>query len=151
MENKYGHLDKLTFAQLAYQKSGAKPTGHCARYIWTAMSSAGLNLPLMDAWLYSHEKSSVLQTAGFVQVSPVGYQPQIGDLVIWLPCLGKPVPGHPTGTKHVHGHIQVYTGRSDYPWVSDFKQHDKSLPGLPSNTGGWKSNRAVYEIYRYIG
>jgi len=150
MGNNYGHLDKYRFAQTAYDNAGGQPTGHCARYIHDAMRSAALNLPLKDAWLYSREKGSALKEAGFVQISPAGYRPQIGDIVIWLPCLGNPVPpGYPTGAKHTNGHIQVYTGRSDHPWVSDFRQNEKSLPSLPG--AGWHTKRAVYEIYRHAG
>ena len=111
------------------------------------MKSAGLDLPSLNAWQYSHQKGAALTAAGFVQVSPVGYRPQVGDVVIWLPCLGKPVEGYPKGAKHTNGHIQAYTGRSDYPWVSDFRQNERSLPGLPGP--GWQTKRAVYEIYRY--
>ena len=148
MKKECGHLDKHKFVETVYAKSGATPTGYCARFVHDAMSSAGLNLPSIDAWQYSHQKGPLLIAAGFVQVSVVGYQPQVGDIVIWLPCLGAPVEGYPKGAKHIYGHIQVYTGRSDYPWVSDFKQHEKSLPGLPG--ASWQTKRAVYEIYRYI-
>jgi hypothetical protein len=147
MENKYGRLDKDKFAKAIYGQSLSSPTGWCASHVHAAMKSAGLDLPSLDAWQYSHQKGTVLTAAGFVQVSSVGYRPQVGDIVIWLPCLGKPTEGYPHGAQHKHGHIQVYTGRSDYPWVSDFKQNEKSLPGLPGS--GWQTKRAVYEIYRY--
>jgi hypothetical protein len=150
IDKKYGHLNLHNFAHEVYAKSATSPTGHCARFVHDAMSIAGLKLPLRDAWQYSHAKGSLLTDAGFVQIFPGHYHPLIGDVVIWLPVRGKPVASDPKHLhmSHIYGHIQVYTGRSDHPWVSDFKQRDKSNPGFPGE--GWKTNRAVYEIYRYM-
>lgn len=116
------------------------------------MLNAGMkNVPLLDAWQFSSFKTSFFKHAGFVQVSPVGYHAQIGDIVVWLPERGNPSPDNPTGAYHIHGHIQVYTGKPDHPWVSDFKQNLAGagfVPGLPGP--GWNNKRAVYEIYRYF-
>ena len=148
MGNKYGHLDKKKFAQTTYDNAEDSPTENCGRYIHNALAAAGLKIPSNHAYQFSQEKNSILREAGFVQLPQAGYHPQVGDIVVWLPCRGAPVPGvAEIKTHHIKGHIQVYTGRSDHPWVSDFKQHDKSIPGLPGP--GWATKRAVYEIYRY--
>jgi hypothetical protein len=109
-----GHFDKHRLVQIICAGSAPKPTHHCARFIHDAMRGAGMKLPSLDAWQYGRDKGSILKAAGFEQVPPVGYHPQVGDIVVWLPCLGSPVEGYPKGAKHVYGHIQVSTGRSDY-------------------------------------
>jgi hypothetical protein len=147
----YGDLDKLKFARIAYDNAKEHSLRRCAHFICDALQGAGLaSLPRPDR-AYQYSTTNVLRIAGFVQVSPEGYRPQVGDIVIWLPCLSNPVKDYPNGASHTDGHIQVYTGDIRHRWVSDFKQNDKSLPGLPATGAGWKTKRAVYEIYRYRG
>lgn len=61
----------------------------------------------IDAFRYS----AFLKKKGWREVSPIGYIPPKGDLIVMSPFVGR--------KKHLSGHIQMWNGTQ---WVSDFKQ-----------------------------
>jgi hypothetical protein len=138
---RHGHLHKVNFVRflefnVQHQNPTNESTGHCARYVAGAMRQAGMNVPQIPA---AYKYREFLKDAGFALIPQHGYNPQIGDIVVWLPFKGRPTTKNSTGA-HIYGHIQAYTGNRDYPWVSDFRQ--KSIH--PYNL----DPREVCEIYR---
>ena len=84
------------------------PDGHgeCAKHLREALDAAGIDT--RGHPVRPKDWGPMLARVGFAAMTPHGYQPRRGDIVVF-----QPVPGAPDG------HIQAYTGSR---WISDFVQ-----------------------------
>jgi hypothetical protein len=118
-------------ATIRYLDSHATATSHgtCAKAVRLALLAGGLNIDLHPvlAKLYG----PYLQRNGFATVSPAGYTPVAGDIVVI-----QPYPGGNSA-----GHITMYDGRI---WVSDFRQRD--MWAGP----GYRAYKPPFAIYRAV-
>ena len=76
----------------------------------------------------AYEYAAWLQGRGAGLVPTQGYQPEVGDILVY----GR-------NADHPAGHIQVYTSTG---WVSDFKQNSDNPYAKPASAGA----KAVYRF-----
>lgn len=97
-------------ATLATQNAKPESTGFCAKFVANALQGAGYKFVRQNsAYQYAN---GTLQGMGFTNIQNNGSY-QVGDVMVW--------PAHGIGKSGgaIHGHIQIFNGRS---WVSDFVQ-----------------------------
>ena len=117
-------------ADIATSRAHNRSTGYCARYVKNALLSAGYKFtPRGSAYQYATE--NVLPGMGFTEIS-ANSQPMKGDVAV----IGS-------NARHVHGHIQIWNGRT---WISDFVQN-------PSKKGPYKGAAGIepgqfFRLYR---
>jgi RHS repeat-associated protein len=106
--------------------------GRCGRHVGVALAAGGLNVGSHNGKDYG----PYLLDAGFSEVSPNGYQPRSGDVVVFQPYSG----GSP------YGHVQGFDGTN---WVSDFIQpYPATAPGGIYPGAGYRNRKPPYVIYR---
>lgn len=85
--------------------------------------------------------AAYLPTLGFFEVQLTGYQPEVGDIAVF-PAIA--------GTKLIHGHIEMYTGKE---WRSDYIQPLRPIDGCYG--AGFFANRKwteqPFKIFRRRG
>ena len=93
---------------------GYKPSdlssGHCAMHVSMALEFGGFDVKGHPVPAYRY--NGFLQKKGWKEISPIGYIPQKGDIIVMRPFVGR--------KEHPSGHIQMWNGSQ---WVSDFKQN----------------------------
>lgn len=113
-------------ARVLTNMSHSRTQGRCATYVRKALQAAGYKFkPQESAYMYATK--GTLQEAGFVKISKEGYNPQVGDVVVWH-----------RSAKHPHGHIQIWNGNQ---WVSDFRQRKISPYTVPTQYTVWRDAR----------
>ena len=80
--------------------------GACARHLREALDAAGIDT--RGHPMSPKDWGPMLARVGFAAMTPHGYEPRRGDIVVF-----QPVPGAP------EGHVQAYNGSR---WISDFVQ-----------------------------
>lgn len=101
--------------------------GRCALYVRRALQAAGYSFtPQPSAYQYAH---GTLASAGFIKIKNEGYQPQVGDVVVFNRTAKNP-----------HGHIQIYDGAQ---WVSDFRQPKFSPYSQHNGYTVWRDARYI--------
>lgn len=94
-------------AKIARDRAGQKSSGKCAKYVRTALNSAGIITPNHPTSADKYDP--YLEKIGFTRINmPLNAENQIGDIEIL-----------PKNQKHKYGHIQIFDGSN---WVSDFIQ-----------------------------
>jgi hypothetical protein len=125
--------------------AGQKYSGHCGRNVrWALEAGFGLKENALFGIAPGSAKyyEGFLPDLGFTNVSWENYQPIKGDIVVFQTC-----PGHPGGSDHNDGHIQMYDGTR---WVSDRVQPSTEY----SRTGFYCSpdfvnHQTDYSIFRW--
>lgn len=101
--------------------------GRCALYVRRALQAAGYSFtPQPSAYQYAN---GTLASAGFIKIKNEGYQPQVGDVVVFNRTAKNP-----------HGHIQIYDGNQ---WVSDFRQPKFSPYSQHNGYTVWRDARYI--------
>ena len=120
-------FDRSSFA--AALKSNALPPfgqGRCAKHVRLALEAAGVNTAGHP--VSAKDYGPFLKKVGFTTVTPEGYVPQLGDIVVIQRT-----------SKSADGHIEGFDGQT---WISDFVQRE-FWPG-PS----YRTERPRFEIFR---
>ena len=91
------------------KKAEDESSGHCAMHVSMALEFGGFDVKGHPVPAYRY--NGFLQKKGWTEISPLGYVPQKGDIIVMRPFIGR--------KKHLSGHIQMWNGSQ---WVSDFKQ-----------------------------
>ena len=121
-----GTFDASAFARELDANAESSSQGLCGRYLSWALDAGGDELGSQNGGSYG----PLLLASGWVSVSPDGYTPQIGDIIVYSPS-----------DDHQYGHIEGYDGSQ---WVSDFTQNSDNPYRDPSTAG-------TRTIYRYGG
>lgn len=117
-------------AQIAAKRAHGRSTGKCALYVRKALQAAGYSFtPQRSAYLYNH---GILAGAGFSKVPEIGYQPLVGDVVVF-----------DRTAKNPHGHIQIYDGKQ---WVSDFRQRKFSPYSVHNGYTIWRDTQIIQAL-----
>lgn len=95
--------------------AGENSKGRCAKAVRLAINAGHTHTP-NNPISAAHYKD-YLHILGFVQVSLKDYSPKVGDIAVFPAILG---------TKHIHGHIEMFTGER---WQSDYLQKERPRDG----------------------
>lgn len=117
-------LDVNSFVIWLDNHAHAHSTHKCAKYVRLGLEAGGLNTNGHP--INARSYGPFLQQLGFSQVSPEGYSPETGDVVVIQP---GPSPA---------GHIEAWDGNT---WVSDFVQN-------PNHISPYRGPAPSYTIYR---
>jgi len=102
------HMEILHRFLTALETRAMRTCGHgeCARHLREALDAAGIDTRGHPE--RPKDWGPMLARVGFAAMTPHGYEPRRGDIVVF-----QPVPGAPDG------HVQAYTGSR---WISDVVQ-----------------------------
>lgn len=141
------------YTAAAYAREHALNGSHrrCAEFVLNALAAGGFDIGESGnrnkefRIQSAHQMDeTVLRPLGFERVDGVGYEPQIGDVLVierlegYYNSAGEWKEGHPDG------HTAIYDG---FNWISDFVQ--QSMWGLRDAQRYIDNNEFEYSIWRY--